>query len=81
MDISELKQIEAEARRFRTEEMILDMADIVYENRRLRRELEEAKEFEKKYNDLLNKSVDNATKHTASLFEAIMAGAFTIKED
>ena len=47
MDIYELKKLEEEARRFRVEEMILGMADIVYENRRLRRELEEAKNLKR----------------------------------
>jgi len=81
MDISELRQIAAEERRFRVEEMILGMADIVYENRRLRHELEEAKEFEKKYHNLLNQSVDNANKHTAALFKAIVNGAFVTDND
>ena len=58
------------------EEIILGMADIVYENRRLRRELEEAKEYEKKYHDLLNDCVDNANKNTAALFSAIVNGCF-----
>ena len=66
-----------EERKFFVEEIIIGMADVVYENRKLRRELEKAKEYEKKYHDLLNESVDNANKHTASLLQAIMAGAFS----
>ena len=62
------------------EELILGMADIVYENRRLRRELEEANEYKKKYNDLLNDCVDHANKSTANLFNAIMSGVFAAKE-
>ena len=81
MFIYDLEKIEAEERRFRAEEMILSMADIVYENRRLRHELEEAKKFEKKYNDLLGYSVDNATEHTVSLLKAIVNGAFATGND
>lgn len=81
MYIFECNEYEDDIQRFRVEEMILGMANIVYENRRLRCELEEAKKFEKKYNDLLNESVDNANKHTAGLLEAIIAGAFTQKAD
>ena len=62
------------------EELILGMADIVYENRRLRRELKEANEYKKKYNDLLSDCVDHANKSTANLFNAIMSGAFATKE-
>ena len=39
-----------------------------------------AKEYEKKYHDLLDQSVDHANKSTASLLEAIMAGCFATKE-
>lgn len=81
MDYKTMMDIETEEARWQAEEMILGMADIVYENRRLRRELEKTKEYEKKYNDLLNQSLDNANKHTACLFEAIMAGAFATKEE
>ena len=81
MFIYDLEKIEAEERRFRAEEMILSMADIVHDNRRLRYELEEAKKFEKKYNDLLKQSVDNANAHTASLFKAIVNGAFATEKD
>ena len=74
-------ETEAEEMRWKVEELILGMADIVYENRKLRRELKEANEFKKKYYDLLNDSVENANKHTASLLAAIMAGAFSTKEE
>lgn len=59
------------------EEIILGMAEIVRENRRLRYELEEAKEYEKKYNNLLNEAVDHANRSTATMLQAIMAGAFS----
>jgi len=62
---------------YEIEDIILGMADIVKENRRLRYELEEAKEYEKKYHDLLDHAVDHANKSTAMMFEAIMAGVFT----
>ena len=58
------------------EEIILGMADIVHENRRLRYELKRAQEYEKKYDDLLNRCVDNANKSSAAIFEAIMLGCY-----
>ena len=67
----------AEEQRQYAEEVILSMADIIYENRRLRRELEEAKEYEKKYTDLLNYSVRSAREGSANLLKAALAGAFT----
>ena len=65
-----------EERRWQAEEIILGIVDIIYENRRLRSELEEAKEYEKKYTDLLNESVRSANEGTACLFKAILDGAF-----
>lgn len=58
------------------EEMILGMAEIVYENHRLQRELEEAKVYEKKYNDIIKESMKQAAENQKALLEAIMAGAF-----
>lgn len=58
------------------EEIILGMADIVHENRALRAELKRAQEYEKKYDDLLNRCVDNANKSSAAIFEAIMLGCY-----
>lgn len=58
------------------EEIILGMADIVHENRRLRYELKQAQEYEKKYNDLLDRCVDNANKNSAAIFEAIILGCY-----
>lgn len=66
---------------YEIEDIILGMADIVKENRRLRYELEEAKEYEKKYHDLLDQSVDHANKSTAMMLKAIMVGAYSnVKE-
>ena len=62
--------------RYDIEEIILGMADIVQENRVLRQELKRAKEFEKKYDDLLNRCVDNANKSSAAIFEEIMLGCY-----
>ena len=63
--------------RFDIEEIILGMADIVYENRKLHRELEEAKEYKKKYNDLLESNLQNAKESSANLLSAILMGAFS----
>ena len=62
---------------YEIEEIILGMAEIVKENHRLRYELEEAKEYEKKYHNLLNQSVDHANQSTGIMLKAIMAGAFS----
>ena len=76
MDYKTMMELEAEEARYRAEEVILCMADIIYENRRLRRELEYTKEYEKKYTDLLNESVRNANESTACLLKAVLNGAF-----
>ena len=66
----------AEERRWQAEEIILSIADIIYENRRLRRELEDAREYEKKYTDLLNDSLRSANEGTTCLLRAVLDGAF-----
>ncbi len=71
-----MDKFEAEMRRWEAEELILSMADIVYENRRLRRELEEARHYEEKYSNLLNESYKNAQENTACLLKAIVEGVF-----
>lgn len=73
--------MDATERKWLAEEMILGMADIIYENRRLHYELEEAKVYEEKYNNLLNQSVKNAREGAANLLKAALDGAFTQKED
>lgn len=55
------------------EEIILGMAEIVHENRRLRYELKQAQEYEKKYADLLNRCVDDNQKYSAAILEAVIA--------
>ena len=81
MDYKTMMEIEAEERRFETEEMILSMADIVYENRKLRRELNEALEYKQKYYDLVNSNFEEAQERSASLLQAIVNGAFAQRED
>ena len=66
---------------YEIEEIILGMADIVMENRRLRYELKEAKVYEEKYANLLNQNVEHANQSTAMLLNAIMAGTFSNKEE
>lgn len=81
MDYKTMMEIEAEERRFEAEELILGMADIVYENRRLRIELNEALEYKQKYNELVDRNFKEAQERSACLFKAILDGAFTPKED
>ena len=66
---------------YEIEEIILGMAEVVYENRELRRRLREAEEYKKKYEDLLNQSVQNARDNSAALFSAIVNGAFATPEE
>ena len=53
------------------EDIILGMAEIVHENRRLRYELKQAQEYEKKYTDLLNRCVADNQKFSAAILEAV----------
>ena len=62
--------------RWELEELILGMADIVYENRRLRRELNEALEYKQKYHDLIDRNFKQTQESSANLLKAIMEGAF-----
>ena len=62
--------------RYDIEEIILAMADIVHENRVLRYELKNAREYEKRYNELLDKCVDNANKSSAATLEAIILNCY-----
>lgn len=58
--------------RYDIEEIILAMADIVHENRVLRSELRKAKEYEKKYDELLNRCVDDNQKYSSAILEAVI---------
>lgn len=73
--------MDKEEKKWLAEELILTMADIIYENRRLQYELEEAKSYGKKYVELLNQSVRNAREGAANLLKAALDGAFTQKEE
>lgn len=81
MDYKTMLEMEAEEARWKAEEMILNMADIVYENRRLRSELNEALEYKQKYHDLIDRNFKDAQERSVNLFNAIIAGAFATKED
>ena len=49
--------------RWEIEEMILGMADIVYENRQLRKELKEMSEYKRKYHELIDMNVKEVTDY------------------
>ena len=59
------------------EDIILGMADIVRENRYLRYELEKAREYEKRYRELLAEGVREANETTAMMLKACLEGALT----
>ena len=63
------------------EDIILGISEVVYENRKLRRKLEEMEDYKKKYENLLNLSVQNARDNSAALFNAIMDGVFATPEE
>lgn len=63
----------------RIEQIILGMAEIVMENRRLKSELKEAQEYKKKYMDLLDQNLRDASDRSSALLEAIVEGAFASK--
>lgn len=67
--------------RLLVEEIILEMAEIVMENRVLKDELEKAREYDKKYYDLLNEEVRNAKESTAMLLKCALGGCFNTAED
>ena len=67
--------------RWEIEDIILGMADIVLENRWLRKELKEAKEFEIKYNEAIAASAKQAAESQRAILEAIFAGAFNSKTE
>lgn len=81
MNYKTMMEIEAEERRWQAEELILSMANIVYENRRLRRELNEALEYKQKYNELADRNFKEAQERSACMLKAILNGTFTPKED
>lgn len=81
MDYKTMMEIEIEERRWQAEELILGMADIVYENRRLKRELDEALEYKQKYCDLIDRNFKQAQESSANLLKAIMDDAFVIRKD
>lgn len=58
------------------EDFVYGLLDILNENHRLRKELAEAKEYERKYNELLDRNVKDASEGQRIMFEAILAGAF-----
>lgn len=63
------------------EDIILGMADVVYENQKLRRKLQEAEEYKKKYEDLIKHNAQAAADSSAALFSAIINGAFATPEE
>ena len=62
--------------RWELEEIILGMADIVYENRELRRKLKQAEEYERLYNELLDRNIKHAEESNRLLLENIFNGVF-----
>ena len=62
------------------EDIILCMADIVVENRAMRKELERMREYEKKYNQLVYDNLRQAEESNKDLLKAIFAGAFATRK-
>lgn len=60
------------------EDIILGMADIVMENRTLRRELEKVREYEKKYRKLLSDTLKESEETNKQLLKACLMGCFNV---
>lgn len=60
------------------ENIILGMADIVMENRVLRQELEEAREYEEKYNKLLRDTLKESEETNKQLLRSCLMGCFNV---
>ena len=60
------------------EDIILGMADIVMENRALRAELEQMREYKQKYYDLINDNLKSAEESNRMLLKACLMGAFNV---
>ena len=60
------------------EDIILCMADIVMENRDLRAELEQMREYRQKYYDLINDNLRSAEESNRMLLKACLMGAFNV---
>jgi hypothetical protein len=59
---------------FEIEEMILGMARVINEKRYLEDEVLRLKDYEKKYNDLVNLRFQEAQQHSANILNACLAG-------
>lgn len=59
------------------EDIILGMADIVLENRALREELKEMREYKKKYHELLYDNLKEAEESNRMLLKCCLLGAFS----
>ena len=65
--------------RYDIENIILCMADIVMENRDMRKELKRMREYEKKYHKLIYDNLKESEESNKELLKAIFAGAFNIR--
>lgn len=58
---------------YNAEELILEMAEIVYENRRLRKENQELLKEREEHREFVNNLVDTSFKNTASFLNNILS--------
>ena len=62
------------------EKIILGMADIVYENRKLRREVKELREYKERNDKRLNEQVSNNFKTSAELINKLLSTDYSKDE-
>lgn len=67
--------------RYDVEEIVLCMADIVIENRKLHSQLRTEITYKKKYEDLVDQNFRNAQESNRELLKAIAAGCFRTKSE
>jgi cell shape-determining protein MreC len=60
------------------EDIIIGMANVVLENRALRKELEEMRKYKEMYYELINENLKNAEESNRMLLKACLMGAFNV---
>jgi cell shape-determining protein MreC len=60
------------------EDIIIGMANIVLENRALRKELEEMRKYKEMYYELVNENLRSAEESNRMLLKACLMGAFNV---
>lgn len=60
------------------EDIIIGMANVVLENRALRKELDEMRKYKEMYYELINENLKNAEESNRMLLKCCLMGAFNV---